>query len=285
MRLPVKSIGLILAGVLITLRPATALTPVDLELVLGVDISGSVDVVEARLQREGYVAALTNRAVIKAIRSGLLRRIAVTYFEWSDEFTRSVVVGWTLLHDTRSARRFAAAIAGAPAERGRYTSIGGAIDFAVPMFGANNFEGTRRGIDLSGDGPNNVGRLVTEARDAAVAVGITVNGLPIVNDRPNRFGRPMPDLDLYYRKCVIGGPGAFLVMADNFDSFAVAVRRKLILEIAGLAIPARRPHRALDGAHPPGRRSGLLRRVAAPRVAPPCDEGERRLEQRRRDWY
>ena len=209
----------------------------------------------------------------------------MTYFEWSDEFTRSVVVGWTLLHDAASARRFAAAIAGAPAARGRYTSIGGAIDFAVPMFAANDFEGTRRVIDLSGDGPNNVGRLVTLARDAAVAAGITVNGLPIVNDRPNRFGMPMPNLDLYYRNCVIGGPGAFMVAADDFDSFAVAVRRKLILEIAGLAIPARPLRRALGVPHATGRRVGLLRRVTAPHLAPPCDEGERRLERRRRDWY
>jgi hypothetical protein len=247
---------------------ATGDVPVDLELVLGVDISGSVDEVEGALQRDGYVAALQDPKVIAAIRGGILGRIAVTYFEWADETVQSVSVGWTLIDSEASARAFAARVAAAPSRRGLYTSISAALRAAAPMFDGNGFKGTRRVIDLSGDGPNNVGGLVTQARDEIAARRITINGLPIVNDRIDRYGAPMPNLDLYYRNCVIGGPGAFMVVAQDFRSFAVVVRRKLILEIAGLAPPA-----------PP-----LLHRAAA-RWEPPCDAGERRLEERFRDNY
>jgi hypothetical protein len=250
--------------------PARGATAVDLELVLGVDISGSVDAEEGALQRDGYVAALQDPRVISAIRGGALRRIAVTYFEWADEEAQAVVVGWTLIDSEAAARAFAQRIAAAPMARGLYTSVSAALRFAVPLFDNNGFDGTRRVIDLSGDGPNNVGGLVTQARDAAVARRITVNGLPIVNDRMDRYGAPMPNLDLYYRNCVIGGPGAFMVVAEDFQSFAVAVRRKLILEIAGLTPPPRSPD--------------LLHRAAA-RWEPPCDAGERRLERRFRDNY
>jgi hypothetical protein len=240
-----------------------AKTPVDLELVLAIDISGSIDLDEARLQRDGYVSALGNPEVIKAILSGPLRRVAVTYFEWSDAANQVVVVPWRLIEDPKTARAFADTLADTPISRGRFTSISGAIQFALPLFDANEFEGTRRVIDISGDGPNNNGMLVLAARDAALAKGVIINGLPIVNNRAERFGPPMANLDLYFRDCVIGGPGAFYVVAESFDSFAVAVRRKLILEIAGLA-PA-----------PPR----LLRRVED-RVAPPCDEGERMWQRR-----
>ena len=251
---------------------ASAETPVDLELALGVDVSGSVDFEEARLQRGGYIKALTDPQVMAAIRSGFLGRIAALYFEWADEENQRATVGWTLLHDEASIRAFARAIDEAPAVRGRFTSISGAIDFAAPLFGKGGFRGTRRVIDLSGDGPNNVGRLVTEARNAAIARGIVINGLPIVSDRPDPFGMPMPNLDLYYQNCVIGGPGAFLVVAEDFRSFAVAIRRKLILEIAGL--------------HPspqPSHTNGIVPMDGVRLVqnrAPPCDEGERRLHQR-----
>ena len=250
---------------------AAAAVPVDLELVLGIDVSGSVDEDEGALQRDGYVAALQDAQVISAIKGGMLGRIAATYVEWADEEGQSVVVGWTLIDGEASARAFALAIARAPAARGLYTSISGAMRFAAPMFDNNGFEGTRRVLDLSGDGPNNVGGLVARSRDAIIARGITVNGLPIVNDRLDRYGAPMPNLDLYYRDCVIGGPGAFLVVAEDFRSFAVAIRRKLILEIAGLAPAPPRPllHRAAD----------------AERWAPPCDEGERRMRRRFRDSY
>ena len=247
---------------------ARADTAVDLELVLAVDISGSVDEVEAALQREGYAAAIVHPAVLDAIRSGFLRRIAVAYIEWADHFQQAVVVPWRVIEDEATAHAFAERLAAAPYGRGRYTSISAAIEFAAPMFEGNGIEGTRRVIDVSGDGPNNSGRLAPDARDAAVAKGITVNGLPIVNQRMNRFGPPMPGLDLYYRDCVIGGPGAFIVVAEDFASFAVAVRRKLVLEIAGLAPPPR----------------PILRRTSEGK-APPCDAGEIRLRRRLWDRY
>ena len=257
-----------------------ATTAVDLELALGVDVSGSVDEVEARLQRDGYVAALNNQSVIRAIRSGILQRIAVMYFEWAGDETQSVVVGWTLVSDRASARRLAARISKAPITRGRYTSISSAMDFARPLFAANRFQGTRRVLDISGDGSNNAGDYVNRSRDETVAAGITVNGLPIVNQRLNRFGMPMPGLDLYYRDCVIGGPGAFLVMAQDFQSFARAIRRKLILEIAGLRPSPLR----YAGGRVSRRLQGRFRPVAN-RLAPPCDVGERRLHQRLRDNF
>jgi hypothetical protein len=185
-------------------------------------------------------------------------------------------VGWTLLHDAASIRGFARAIDRAPRVRGRFTSISGAIDFALPLFGKSGFRGTRRVIDLSGDGPNNVGRLVTLARDNAVARGIVINGLPIVSDRPDPFGMPMANLDLYYRNCVIGGPGSFLVVAEDFRSFAIAIRRKLILEIAGLTVFAPVPGR---------QRGGASLQPAQDRWVPPCNEGERRMQQRIRGSF
>ena len=236
---------------------------VDLELVLAVDISGSVDEVEAKLQRDGYVEALRHPDVLAAISGGVLRRIAVTYVEWSGELQQATVVDWRLIDGKPAAVAFSQEIAAAPFSRGRYTSISQAIRYSLPKFANNGFEGTRRVIDISGDGANNSGGLVPVARDEAVAQGVTINGLPIVNDRPNRFGRQMPDLDLYYRNCVIGGTGAFIVVAQDFEAFARAVRRKLVLEIAALP--------AAPGPPPP-----LLHRAAAD--GPPCDAGEQRLK-------
>ncbi|MEE8276345.1 MAG: DUF1194 domain-containing protein [Alphaproteobacteria bacterium] len=215
---------------------AAADEPVDLELVLAVDISGSIDAFEARLQRQGYMSAIVHPRVIGAIESGFLQRIAVTYFEWGGDFHQRTIVGWTVISDAASARAFASALAEMPIVRARRTSISAAIDYAVPLFENNGYEGTRRVIDVSGDGYNNIGRPVIEARDAAVATGITINGLPIINDRPNPFGRPPPaNLDTYYENYVIGGPGSFLVVAVKFDNFAQAILSKLIREIAAAA--------------------------------------------------
>jgi hypothetical protein len=207
--------------------------PVDLELVLAVDVSGSIDEEEALLQREGYMDALVDRDVLAAIKGGMIGRIVVSYIEWSNAELQRVVVNWRIIDGESSAREFVAALKANPPARGRFTSISGAIDYAVPMFDGNGYQGTRRAIDISGDGPNNRGRRITDARAEAVARGITINGLPIVNDRPNFFGRPMTNLDVYYRDCVIGGPGALYVIAKDFQSFANAIRRKLILEISG----------------------------------------------------
>lgn len=254
--------------VLLCATTAGAETPVDLELALAVDVSRSVDMEEARLQRQGYIRAFRDPGVIRAIKSGMLGRIAVGYYEWAGFKYAKVVVGWTLIDSEASAHAFAAALEGDPPLSARRTSISQAIDFAVPWFDDNGFQGTRRVVDVSGDGPNNWGDLVTHARDRAIAAGITINGLPILNDGRTTFSRyNIPNLDLYYRDCVIGGPAAFFVVADNFEDFARAVRRKLILEIAGATLrPAAPVLRAQAG--------------QGDRVPPPCDIGEQILRSR-----
>ena len=215
--------------------------PVDLELVLAVDISGSVDEVEALLQREGYIAALRHPQVIEAIQGGMFGGIAVTYVEWAGDHYQRTMLDWSLLDGAESAFAFADALAETPLLTAHWTSLSGAIDYAVPLFDDNGFEGFRRVIDISGDGHNNRGRPVEQARDEAVATGITINGLPIVNDRPNPWGgRPPINLDLYYEQRVIGGPGAFIVVAEDYTSFASAILSKLLLEIAGETPPSRR---------------------------------------------
>jgi len=225
----------------VTAAPAAALDlPVDLELVLAVDISGSVDEVEAVLQREGYIAALRHPQVIEAVETGMFGRIAVTYVEWAGDHYQRTMLDWTLIDGAPSAYAFADALAESPLVTEHWTSLSTAIDFAVPLFDDNGFEGFRRVIDISGDGYNNRGRPVEWARDAAVAAGITINGLPIVNDRPNPWGSlPPVDLDRYYEQRVIGGPGAFIVVAESYTSFASAILSKLLLEIAGETPPYR----------------------------------------------
>ncbi len=250
---------------------APAAEPVDLELALAIDVSGSIDDQEARLQREGYIAAFRHPDVIAAMTGGFLGRIAVAYYEWAGFGHMRIIADWTVIHDSASAMAFAEALTRNPPQTARRTAISDAIDFAVPFFEQNDFEGTRRVVDISGDGPNNWGDRVTRSRDLAVAQGIVINGLPIMNGRPSRFGRPpIPNLDLYYRDCVIGGRGAFIVVADDFIDFARAVRRKLILEIAGTVPPGQENPVA---AAPPGRMW-----PAAARFSPPCTIGERRWE-------
>lgn len=257
---------------------------VDLELLLAVDVSGSVDAEEGRLQREGYISAFRSPEVIAAIQSGFQKRIAVAYIEWAGFDFQSDIVGWTMIQDKTSAYTFSAELEKQPIQTGPYTSISGAIDYAMPLFQNNGFEAPRRVIDISGDGPNNSGRLVTLARQEALAAGFTINGLPIINNRPSPYGRaPMPNLDLYYRNCVIGGPRSFTVVAEDFRSFAKAIRKKLILEIAGMVPEKRQTARrdrlrrvvqALAG--------GISPRLAASRKeSPPCNAGELR----RRSWY
>ncbi len=236
--------------------------PVDLELVLAVDISGSIDPGEARLQRDGYIAALTDKRVLAAIGQGFHGKIAATYIEWSGADKVWTAVRWSEIASARDARLFAKKIKDAPLISGVRTSISGAIAYALQLFDRNGFSAPRQVIDLSGDGPNNHGPLVTIARDAAMAMNVTINGLPIVNLRPNRFGFPLlPDLDLYYENCVIGGPGAFIVVAEGFNAFPAAILRKLILEIAGRK-PRDPPVRLAQGYRPP-----------------PCDIGERQLRE------
>lgn len=238
--------------------------PVDLELALAVDVSRSVDAGEAELQRQGYVAAFRDPEVIEAITTGMLGRIAVGYFEWAGMGHTEVIVDWTLIDGEESARGFAEALDRRSPSAWSRTSISGALEFARPWFDVNAFEGTRRVIDVSGDGPNNWGELVNVVRDRVVAAGITINGLPILNQAGSSFSQyNIPNLDLYYRDCVIGGTGAFMIVANNFEDFGQAVRRKLILEIANL-VPARTPQQLLH--HAQNRQ--------AERISPPCDIGE-----------
>jgi Protein of unknown function (DUF1194) len=222
-------------------RPAVAAdVPVDLELVLAVDISGSVDTVEARLQREGYIAALRHPDVVAAIQNGMLGRIAVAYVEWAGDHYQRTMLEWTVIEDAAGANAFADALLETPLSTAHWTSLSAAIDYAAPLFRNNGIDGLRRVIDISGDGYNNRGRPVQLARDQAVADGITINGLPIVNDRPNPWGgRPPADLDRYYEELVIGGPGAFIVVAEDYTAFASAILSKLLLEIAGEQPPPR----------------------------------------------
>ncbi|MGE0724161.1 MAG: DUF1194 domain-containing protein [Alphaproteobacteria bacterium] len=230
----------LVAGFLIALLPVGAradLTPVDLELIMAVDVSGSVDVEEARLQREGYIAAFRDPDVVRVIQAGMLGRIGVLYTEWASAHENRVVIDWQLVSDAATAAAFADALARQPALRGRRTSIAAAIEFVLPRFGTK-FEGARRVIDISGDGPNNDGPPILPARDMALKAGVVINGLPILNEKQFVWGLPnLKELDLYFRDCVIGGPGAFYIVAEDFRTFAAAIKRKLVLEIAG-----RSPH-------------------------------------------
>ncbi len=218
----------------------TAERAVDLELVLAADISGSMDLKEATLQRRGLAHALRHPYIIEAIRRGRFGRIAVTYMEWAGNHHQNKLVDWTEIADESSAAAFATTLERLEVETRSWTSISTAIAFAARSFHGNGYHGERRVIDVSGDGPNNDGADLVSARDRAVAEGITINGLPIINDRPSMEGYPpMPNLDLYYEDCVIGGDGAFMVIANGFGDFARAVLQKLVLEIAGQASPVR----------------------------------------------
>ncbi|MEO3428954.1 DUF1194 domain-containing protein [Pelagibius sp. CAU 1746] len=254
---------------------------VDLELVLAVDVSLSVDSEEAQLQRQGYAQAFRDPLVVDAIGGGILGRIAVTYFEWANSAHTRLVVDWTLIDSPAAAERFAMALAARRPGPAHYTSISGAIDFGSRLFQDNGFEGTREVIDVSGDGPNNWGDLVTRARDRAVAQGITINGLPILDRSSGPFSRyNIPNLDLYYRDCVIGGPAAFIVVAQDFTAFASAIRRKLILEIAGPPAP---PPRSAQLAKSPLVDAQFIDDGDA-RISPPCDIGEQLLRSREQDF-
>jgi hypothetical protein len=197
---------------------------VDLALVLAVDVSGSIDAERFNLQRNGYAAAFSNRSVADAITAGIHGAIMATFVEWSGPGHQQQTIGWTLIKDARSAADFGKAIAEASRAYADWTSISGAVDFAVGLLDRSDFVADRRVIDVSGDGPNNSGRPVTEARDAALAAGVTINSLPITATEPT--------LDAYYRHNVVGGAGAFTIVVADFDGFANGVLNKLVKEIA-----------------------------------------------------
>lgn len=216
---------------------AAADTDVDLELVIAVDVSLSMDVDEQRLQRDGYLAALRDPELHKAILAGPRGRIAIAYMEWAGPATQSIVVPWTLVDGAAAAIALADQLEAVPISRARMTSISSALEFSGRMFGGG-YTGVRRVIDVSGDGPNNAGAPVTLVRDELVAQGVIINGLPIMLKQASNFF-DLPDLDRYYAECVIGGTGAFMIAIKNPSEFRTATRRKLLLEISGFEAPAR----------------------------------------------
>ena len=206
---------------------------VDVELVLAVDVSHSMDPGELLLQREGYAEAIVSNEFLQAIKAGPNRRLALVYVEWSGPDDQKIIVPWRLIDSHESAAAVAAEIANAPDRLGSRTSISGAINFALPLFDADPYRGLRRVIDVSGDGANNDGSPVTIARDAALARGITINGLPIMLEGRLPSQMDIDDLDLYYEDCVIGGAGSFMVTIRSRDGFKEAIRTKLVIEVAG----------------------------------------------------
>ncbi len=225
--------GLALLGALVGLpAQAQAQTEVDLALVVAVDISFSMDTDEQALQREGFAQAFRSQLVHDAIRGGMLGKIAVTYMEWAGSPDQKVIVPWTILDNSESLMAFADKIASTPLRRAQRTSISGAIDYGVKLLQESGVTATRQVIDVSGDGPNNQGRSVVEARDEALAKGIIINGLPIMLRRPGYLD--IPELDVYYKDCVIGGQGAFTVPVRERDQFVNAIKTKILLEIANL---------------------------------------------------
>jgi Protein of unknown function (DUF1194) len=223
-------------GVLLASPAVRAAEEVDLLLVLSSDVSRSIDAQKFKLQRDGYASAIVNPRVIQAIRSGSLGKIGVSFVEWSGVGAQRIVIDWTVIRDEATAKDFSAQMIEAPRAFADRTSISGGIDFAMAQLARAPFQSGRRAIDVSGDGTNNSGRDVSDARDEAVAKGVTVNGLVIMSEHPMSWNadhtNPPGGLDSYYRNNVIGGPGAFVMVAENFNSFGQAILNKLIAEIA-----------------------------------------------------
>ena len=221
---------------------------VDVELVLAVDVSYSMDMDELAIQREGYAQAITSKEFLQALKSGPNGKVAITYFEWAAFTDQKMIIPWRLIDGPESADAVAAEILKTPIRRASRTSISGAITFAMPLFEENNYRGLRRVIDISGDGPNNNGPPVVPTRDAALEKGIIINGLPIMVKEPSYSTMDIDNLDYYYEDCVIGGPGSFVVTIKDRDKFKEAIRTKLILEVAGrtpetAVVPAAAPNR------------------------------------------
>ena len=233
------------AGLILTMAGAVSQAaraePVDVELILAVDVSLSMSPEELAIQRDGYAAALTHEQVIRAIGDGVHGRIAIAYVEWAGAQMQHVVVPWTLVGTRDEAAAFAEKLSLHPPNSARRTSISAALAFAGDLFAESPFRGMKRVVDVSGDGPNNQGPLVTRERDALVAQGITINGLPLMTGGGYSTVYDLADLDAYYRDCVIGGPGAFMIPVNDWSQFPEAVRRKLVLELAGYATPGRLP--------------------------------------------
>lgn len=212
---------------------------VDVELVLAVDVSYSMDIDELTVQREGYAQAIVSKEFLQALKAGPTGKVAVTYFEWAASTDQKVIIPWRIIDGPESADAVAVEIMKTPVRRASRTSISGAINFAMPLFEQNQYHGIRRVIDISGDGPNNNGMPVTVARDAALEKGIVINGLPIMVKEPSYSTMDIENLDYYYEDCVIGGPGSFVVPIKTREKFREAIHTKLVMEVAG-RVPERR---------------------------------------------
>jgi hypothetical protein len=231
-----RLVAVLVAVAVVMGSPARADEDVDLLLVLCSDVSRSIDTPKFYLQRDGYADAISNPRVLQAIRAGALGKIAVSFVQWSGVGAQKVIIDWTVIRDEATARDFSAQVSEAPRAFADRTSISDSIDFALRHLDRAPFKSARHTIDISGDGTNNSGRDVTAARDAALARGVTINGLVILSERPMSWNadhtNPPGGLDNYYRSNVIGGPGAFVMVAENFNSFGDAILSKLIAEIA-----------------------------------------------------
>ncbi|UVO27575.1 DUF1194 domain-containing protein [Bradyrhizobium arachidis] len=237
---------------------------VNVELVIAVDVSYSMDMDELAVQREGYAQAIVSKDFLQALSAVPGSKVAVTYFEWSMSGDDKIIIPWRVIDGPESADAVAAEIMKTPVRRGSSTSISGAINFALQLFEENPYRGLRRVIDISGDGPNNDGAPVTGARDAALEKGIIINGLPIMVKEPSLSTTDIENLDLYYEDCVIGGPGAFIITIKDREKFQEAIRTKLVREVAGLT--------SESGIVPAAEKE--------PRV--PCLIGERKSQERTR---
>jgi hypothetical protein len=225
--------GAALALTLLFAPQGIAAEQVDIELVLAVDVSLSMSPDELEIQRHGYAAALTHDDVLQAIADGVHGKIAVTFFEWAGSTTQHVIVPWTVIASREDAERVAAQLSANPPNSARRTSISGALEFGGDLFAESGFTSMKRVIDVSGDGPNNQGAPVQGIRDALVKQGITINGLPLMTNGGIASAYDVADLDRYYSDCVIGGPGSFMIPVNDWEQFPEAIRRKLVLELAG----------------------------------------------------
>ena len=240
-----RFLGAIILTAIMLVPAARAAEPVDLLLVLAADVSRSVDADKFKLQREGYAAAISDKRVLDAIRAGRNHRIAVLFLEWSGLGNQKVVIDWTPIDGPKAAQEFGDRLIESNRSFADRTSISGGIDFAVAQIARAPFSAERHTIDVSGDGTNNAGRDVTQARDEALALGITINGLVILSEHPLAWNpehtNPPGGLANYYRDNVTGGPGSFVLEAKDFNSFGQAIAKKLIAEIADATPPSHAP--------------------------------------------
>ena len=214
-------------------RAETDANAVDVQLILAVDVSYSMDMDELAIQREGYAQAIVSKDFLQALKTGPHGKVAVTYFEWAASSDQKIIIPWRVIDGPESADAVSAEILKTPIRRASRTSISGAIYFAMPLFDESPYKGLRRVIDISGDGPNNNGTPVTIARDEALSKGIIINGLPIMVKEPSYSTMDIDNLDYYYEDCVIGGPGSFVIPIKDREKFKEAIRTKLLMEVAG----------------------------------------------------